>query len=169
MRRLLAIAMLGMAVAPVACAGPSMPGTSLGKYKVTAEAETNVCGLVAPNPWSFEVELSQDGTTLYWNWMDGSPYLSGPVTSQAAMLLASEQVNVDGTADAGLGPCTLQRDDQLLLTLATGSPPGSFAGSISYAITPVEGANCSDQLATAGGQYTVLPCTITYSMTSARE
>jgi ABC-type glycerol-3-phosphate transport system substrate-binding protein len=169
MRRLVAIALLGMVAAPAACAAPSMPGTTLGTYKVTAQAETNVCGLTAPNPWNFDVELSQDGTTLYWSWMDGSPYLSGPVASQAATLLASEQVNVDGTADGGLGPCTLERDDQLLLTLATGSTPASFTGSISYAITPVAGSNCSDQLATVGGQYAVLPCTITYSMTSTRQ
>jgi hypothetical protein len=149
--------------------GDGLPGTTLGTYKVTAQSQTNTCGLAAPDPWAFDAELSQDGTLLYWSWMDGSPYVSGPVTAQAATLLATEQANVDGTADGGLGPCSLERDDTLALALANGSPPPTFTGSISYAITPTSGSACGDQLAGAGGQYSALPCTITYTMTASRQ
>jgi hypothetical protein len=166
---LVAIAGIACMAGSAACGDTSMPGTTLGTYAVTAEAQTNVCGLTAPNPWTFDVELSQDGTTLYWNWMDGSSYLSSPVDSQSATLLAAEQVNVDGTADGGLGPCTLERDDQLVVALGSGSPPATFTGTISYAISAVSGSDCSDQLSTVGGMYTTLPCTITYTMTSTRQ
>ena len=116
-----AVGVLTVAVIASACSNP-LPGTMLGTYQVVAQSQTNVCDLAASNPWTFDVELSQDGTTLYWSWMDGSAPLSGPITTEAVTLLATEQVNVDGTADGGLGPCNLERDDTLTLTLGTGSP-----------------------------------------------
>jgi hypothetical protein len=72
--------------------------------------------------------------------------------------------NVDGS-DASLGPCTLQRSDDLELTLAS----SSFSGTISYSFAPASGADCSDQLTAAGGPFGALPCTVTYSVTAAQQ
>jgi hypothetical protein len=75
--------------------------------------------------------------------------------------------NVDPT-DAGLGPCTLERHSVLDLDL-TGTATGSFRGSIAYSFSGAAGADCSDQLSSAGGQYEALPCTITYSMVGTKQ
>jgi hypothetical protein len=162
------IAGLGLGLGLVAC-NTGLPGTTLGTFKVTAQAQTNTCGLAAPNPWTFDVELSQDGSLLYWSWLDGSALLSAPVSAQAATLTATEQVNVDGTADGGLGPCTMERDDDIQVTLGSATSPTSFTATIRYAISAVSGANCSDQLAGVGGQYSALPCTMTYTATATKD
>lgn len=156
------------AAATAACGLGQMPGTTLGTYEVTGQTQTNSCGLSAPDPWTFDVQLSQDGTTLYWNWMDGTSYLSGPVSGQSVTLIATEQVNVDGV-DGGFGPCTMERDDTLTITLAEGSPPPTFDATIEYAFSVVSGSECADQLTSGGGQYTTIPCTIEYTVTASRQ
>ena|ERR1700722_14446992 len=160
----------GLSAVILACSGNPLPGNMLGTYAVVAQSQVNSCGLASPNPWSFDAQLSESGTTLYWSWMDGSPPLSNSMTmSSQATLLASEEVNVDGTADGGLGPCTMDRNDTLQIDLGSGSPPSSFQGTINYAFSVASGWNCADQLASAGGQYAILPCTVTYSMTATRQ
>ncbi|HEY3821675.1 MAG TPA: hypothetical protein VGL81_31125 [Polyangiaceae bacterium] len=142
-----------------------MPGTQLGTFKVTGQSSTNSCGLGAPNPWTFDVQLSQSGSTVYWSWMDGSALLSGPVSSQShASIQDSVAGNVDGT-DAALGPCTLDRSDDLELDLTS----DSFTGTVSYSFTPSAGASCGDQLTASGGSFEALPCTVTYSVTAAKQ
>jgi hypothetical protein len=164
-----AAALLALSAGSVAaCNATPMPGTMLGTYKVTAQSTTNTCGLDAPDPWAFDIQLSEEGTTLYWSWMDGSALLSGTATSSSAMLTSQVEANVDGT-DAGAGPCTMTRIDDITVALASGAQPSSFTGTIDYGFQAVAGANCSDQLTNAGGQYGALPCTITYSMTAARQ
>jgi hypothetical protein len=155
-----------VALAP-GCGNP-LPGTMLGTYKVTAQAQINSCGLAAPDPWEFDVQLSNDNETLYWSWMDGSAPLSDPLASDAATLTDSVSSNVDGT-DAGAGPCTMTRNDSITVNLATGSPPGSFYGTITYDFAAAAGADCADQLTGAGGQYEALPCTVVYSMSATRQ
>ena len=145
-----------------------MPGTPLGTYKVTAQSQTNTCGLTGPNPWAFDVQLSQKGTTLYWSWMDGSALLSGTSASSKASLTSVLELDVDAT-DAGPGPCAMMRSDSIQIALGAGPEPATFTGSIDYAIQAVAGADCSDQLTSAGGQYGALPCTISYSMSAARQ
>jgi hypothetical protein len=152
-----------------ACGNTSMPGTQLGTFQVVAQTQTNTCGLSAPDPWTFDVQLSEDGTTLYWSFMDGSPYLTGVVAGTSTTILSSEQVNVDGTADGGLGPCTMERDDTLQVDLASATSPSSFTGSIGYAFSATEGSNCSDQLTSSAGQYMTLPCTIAYTVTATKQ
>jgi len=158
------VAAVVLATIAPACGNP-LPGTMLGTYHVTAQVQTNSCGLPAPQPWVFDVQLSNDNGVLYWSWMDGSAPMSNPITSSAATLTESISANVDGT-DAGNGPCTMTRDDTVVVDLGTGSPPASFSGSITYDFAAAAGANCSDQLANSGGQYDVLPCTTTYAMSA---
>jgi len=164
---MLRVVRLSALLVPVlaACNSTPLPGTQLGTFKVTGQSTANSCGLGAPNPWTFDVQLSQSGSTVYWSWMDGSAPLSGPVNAQShASIQDSEAGNVDGT-DASLGPCTLDRSDDLELDLEG----GSFTGTVSYSFTPTAGANCSDQLAGSGGTFETLPCTVTYTVTAARQ
>ncbi|HEY1693298.1 MAG TPA: hypothetical protein VGG39_14120 [Polyangiaceae bacterium] len=151
------------------CAPTSLPGTALGTFKVTGTSTTNTCGIGAPNPWTFDVQLSKDGSTLYWSWMDGSPPSSGTLTGSSdsqATITDSTTGNVDGT-DASLGPCTLQRDDDMAITLAS----TSFTGTLSYSFTVASGSDCDDQLVSsgAGGQYETLPCTVSYTLTGSQQ
>jgi hypothetical protein len=153
-------------LAIMACA---MPGTTLGVYTVVGTPVTNTCGsgLDAPDPWDFDVELSLDGTTLYWNWLDGSSLLSGTLSSDAATMTLSQSANVDETADGGDGPCNMERDDDLQVTVASGAVPSTFAATITYTFSVVSGSTCTDQLSSAGGAYDTLPCTISYALSGS--
>jgi hypothetical protein len=163
----LAALVAASACATAACSDTPLPGRLAGTYKVVAQGVTNTCGLDAPNPWTFDVQISEDGTLLYWSSLDGTAPLSAPLSPQlTATLTASEQQNVDGTADGGFGPCTMGRSDSIPITLASGWPPPSFTGTIAYAFTVSPGANCTDQLTSFGGLYDALPCAITYSISA---
>jgi hypothetical protein len=168
---MLALALLGVAAA-WGCNEQPLPGTVYGMYKVTAQTKVNSCGvgLNAPNPWVFDAQLSQEGSTLYWSWMDGNSPLSGPIVSSThqASITTNLSANVDAT-DAGLGPCNLARADDLELTLASGSPPPSFTGTITYSFTVPGGSSCGDQLTSAGGTYDALPCSLSYTVSAAKQ
>jgi hypothetical protein len=152
-----------------ACSDSPMPGRVLGTYTVTGQSQSNSCGLGAPDPWKFTVQLSENGSTLYWSWLDGSPLLSGASSASGQVSLKdSQQVNADST-DAGLGPCTLVRDDDLELVLGAGTTPASFTGTISYAYTPSTGSTCTDVLSASGGSFSNLPCAVEYGVTGNRN
>ncbi|HEX8791310.1 MAG TPA: hypothetical protein VF765_10210 [Polyangiaceae bacterium] len=146
-----------------------MPGRVLGTYTVTGQSKSNTCGLGAPDPWKFTVQLSMNGSTFYWSWLDGSPLLSAPMSSSGLVSLKnSQEVNADST-DAGLGPCTLQREDDLEITLGAGTTPATFSGTIGYAYAPATGATCTDVLSASGGSFSNLPCAVSYGVTGSRN
>jgi hypothetical protein len=154
------------------CSDTALPGSLLGTYKVQASPQSNTCGsgLKAPNPWNFDVQLSQSGSTMYWSWLDGSAPLTSTLATGGTTTLTNTQTgNVDPTPDGGAGPCTMQRNDTIQVALSSGSPPTAFAGTIQYAFSVPSGYDCSDQLGASGGMYSTLPCTITYAMTAARQ
>ena len=170
-RILFVAAVAGSTLAMTGCADQPMPGTMLGTFKVDANVKSNTCGagLGAADPWVFSVQLSRLATTLYWGTMDGRPLLSGALDAQArATLRTTVTANVDGT-DAALGPCTMQRTDEIDVALGSGAQPGSFTASFTYAIAPQEGAMCGDQLAASGGMYDALPCTLAYDASASRQ
>jgi hypothetical protein len=151
------------------CSDSPMPGRVLGTYTVTGQSNSNTCGLGAPDPWKFTVQLSENGSTLYWSWLDGSPLLTGTASSSGqASLKSTQQLNADST-DAGLGPCTLVRDDDLEIALGAGTTPASFTGTISYAYTPAGGSTCTDVLSSGGGSFSSLPCAVSYGVTASRN
>jgi hypothetical protein len=167
--RLVACGVASVCLLLLACSDSPLPGRVLGTYTVTGKSQTNSCGLGAPDPWTFSVQLSLQGSTLYWSYMDGSPLLSGPTSSSGQVKLTSSMsLNADST-DAGLGPCTLQRADDLELTLGSGSTPTTFSGTISYAYTPAAGASCSDVMSAAGGPFSALPCSVEYDVSATRN
>lgn len=155
-----------------ACASSPLPGKLLGTYKVQASPQSNGCGsaLGVPDPWTFDVQISESGSTLYWSWLDGTPPLSNTLSStQSVTLTTSESGDVDTTADGGAGPCTMQRSDTVALTLGSGTPPSTFQGSIQYVFSAASGAVCTDQLSASGGSYAMLPCTVILGMTAAHQ
>jgi hypothetical protein len=168
---LVAALVLVAGASTASCQQTPLPGTMLGTYKVTGQTTINSCGpgLDAPDPWVFDAQVSQDGSLIYWSWMDGSAPLSGPLSTPTTVTLTTSQTaNVDAT-DAGAGPCDLARADEVQLTLASGSPPANLSGTISYTFTVPSGSTCTDQLTSSGGLYSALPCTISYTMTAARQ
>jgi hypothetical protein len=143
----------------------------LGTYSVTGTLGMNSCGagLGAPSPWKFAVQMSEQGTMLYWSNLDASPPLSSKLVSHATTITSTETANVDGAADGGGGPCTMTRTDTIQVQLAEGSDPATFTGSLQYAFTVASGADCSDQLSANGGTYDTLPCSMRYAMTGSRK
>ncbi len=143
---------------------------SLGSYDVTGQLQTNSCGMAAPQPWVFDIQLSRQGATLYWNWLDGSPLLSGTLNAQSSATLAGTYSNnVDGSADGGIGPCWIDTADAIDVALAAGAAPATFSGSISNTFTVESGADCSDQLVASGGSFSALPCAVSYTLTGTRQ
>ncbi len=168
---------MGIAVAAVvatvslACSDKPLPGTMLGRFGVVGKVRANSCGssLGAPDPWTFDVELSRSGSTLYWSFMDGRATVTGDLNAASEAKLAyAVAANVDGT-DAGGGACTMQRGDAIDVTFPTATTPTSFAGSFGSAFSAATGADCTDQLASGGGMYATLPCTVTYDISGTRK
>ncbi|MDP9152197.1 MAG: hypothetical protein M3O36_19910 [Myxococcota bacterium] len=171
-----ASAAIGACALVAACtAQASLPGTALGTYNVTGTLGTNTCGssLGPSNPWTFSVSLSKDGTTLYWENTSGSGQLSGALNASGmATLTTTITANVDAS-EAGAGACYLQDTQTIALALASGSTPSGFTGTFTYAFavatTIATSVNCGDQLASAGGPYATLPCTVAYSLKATRR
>jgi hypothetical protein len=160
----LAFALVGFVAVVLTQCGLGMPGTTLGIYTVSGVMQTNTCGagLEAPSPWKFNVELSQQTSTLFWNAMDGSPLLTGTVAGSAVTMDDTTSGTVDNTADGGPGACIMTRSDVLALTFAAGTPPSAFTGTLTYNFSA--GPACSDQLSAQGGIYDTLPCTVAYNL-----
>ena len=68
------LAIVASLTVPVASC--TLPGTSFGTYSVRGTLGSDTCG-AAPNPWTFNVMLSQNGATLYWSWMDARQFIRG--------------------------------------------------------------------------------------------
>jgi hypothetical protein len=154
---------------------PALPGTTLGTYNVTGTLSTNTCGagLGAPSPWTFTSEMSEDGSTLYWETSVGGEMSSTMSSATEAAMTSVLTANVDAS-DAGVpGPCDLQNTTVLGLTLDSSSAPSSFVGTLTYtfaAATGVStGTNCTDQLSASGGAYDTLPCTASYSLSGTLQ
>jgi hypothetical protein len=158
-----------------ACSASALPGTALGTYNVTGTLGTNSCGsgLAPPSPWIFTTQMSEDGTTFYWE-MSGGTELSSPMTSTTQVSLTSTvTANVDATEAGSAGPCDLQSTTAIGLTLAAGTPPPAFSGTATYTFTAATGVSsmvdCTDQLSASGGSYDTLPCTVTYSLAGTHQ
>jgi len=154
-----------------ACDNPN-PGTPLGTFAVTSALTANSCGsdVAAPDPGSFGVTLSNDQGVVYWFPDTGGSSASGGLSASHSVSI-SEVVadSVGATTDGGASPCTLERADTLSFTLSSATSPSSFSGSYDFTVSALSGSSCTSQLASAGGGYVQLPCTVTYSMTGTRQ
>jgi hypothetical protein len=164
------VSCLALAGALAACDNPN-PGTPLGTFSVASALTANSCGaqVADTDPGSFQVTISNDQGIVYWFPDTGGTSVSGSMSSSRSVSISEVVADDVDQTDAGAGACTLQRNDTLAFTLAAGASPASFTGSYSFTVSPAIGANCSDQLLSGGGGYTTLPCTITYSLSGARQ
>ena len=157
-----------------ACSKPAdpLPGTSEGTFNVVGTLGTNTCGtaLGLVNPWNFQIQMSEDGTTLYFAGTAGSGAVSGPLNGNSAVLTSTTTVNVD-TSDAAAGVCGLTQTATFTFDLDSATSPTSFTGSATYTYAMPTGVTstviCTDQLASSGGAYATLPCSFTYSLTGS--
>ena len=167
---------LGIAsLASIGCYGkdPYNPGTPIGTYHVTGAliATSDSCGgaVGAPDPWSFDIRLAQDQTSLYWE--QGGLPVGGFVDSHGHAELRSSDTRTVHEADprAGLGFCSMTRDDTVDVSLAAGE--STFTATLVYVFSATSGtanSDCSDQLVSSGGTYAALPCTIRYDLVGTR-
>lgn len=167
-------------LAVLGCSGkdPYKPGESVGTFHVSAALTSSTCGAV-PNPWEFDVRLRYEEGTLYW--VQGGAPVSGLADANARVILRSGLTDTVREADPrrNLAACTIVREDTLdvVLSDAAKAPARdlalatSFAGTIAYGFTPAEGADCTDQLASAGegtDGFAALPCVVQYSLTGVK-
>jgi hypothetical protein len=161
-----------LAVVSACGTDPYEPGTQLGTFQVSGTVTANTCGAgSAPSPWQFSVKLGVDPGTLYWE--QGSLPVSGTLSAtNVASLQSSSTEAAAGAADAGV-TCILERDDSLAATL-TPDPkvPGNysaFTGTMTYSFAEGSGStDCSMALASNGGGFAALPCTVAYDLTATR-
>ena len=156
------------------CTGkdPTRPGDSIGVFGVTAALTASTCG-TTPNPWTFDVRLRHDGTTLYW--VQGQQPISAVVNAAGTAAMTTSSTDTVRAATSTVSACEMQRDDAVNVTL---SPIGyggkdistatSFTGALTYHFSATSGADCSDQLAAVGGDYAALPCAISYTLTATK-
>ena len=152
----------------------SLPGQSLGTFSVVGTLGTNTCGagLGLTNPWDFQIEMSENGATLYFAKTDGSGQVSGPISGNSAVLMWTTTVN-DDAADAGASPCDLTLTATFNFDLNSATSPTAFTGSVLYGYSVATGdgstVDCTDQLASSGGAYATLPCNATYSLSGTQQ
>jgi hypothetical protein len=173
--RLATVVACAIAAFAISCSPSALPGTPLGTYNVTGTLETNSCGtgLGPASPWTFTVQMSEDGTTLYWE-MSGGSELSSTMSSATQVNITSiETANVDATEAGVEGPCDLQSNTAIDLMLAAGSAPSTFTGTFTYTFAVATGVSstvdCTDQLSASGGPYDTLPCTVSYSLAGTHQ
>lgn len=157
-----------------ACMGkdPYNPGTALGTYHVTGTLKTNTCGGAgtAPDPWSFDVKLSKDHSTLYW--IQGDVPVQGTLDANLHTSMTSEGTTTIHDADAGLAKCAITRDDALDTTLKIDPNDANgilgFNGTLGYTFSATSDSDCSDQLTAVGGGFDALPCSVSYAILGVR-
>jgi hypothetical protein len=158
------------------CSGkdPYRPGESIGAFHVTAKLVSTSCGKT-PDPWEFDVRLRYEKTTLYW--VQGDAPISGVVDPSARAVLKASVTQTLPAANprSQQAACAMARTDALDIVLAPITTPildlqptTSFKGSLTYHFTAMEGSDCEAQLATAGGDFDVLPCDVVYELSGLR-
>ncbi len=167
----LALTLGALAVAFAGCSERKLPGVTIGTYRMVGPHTTNTCGLAGgPEPWYFTINISRDGETLYWDWLDGSAPIALPIDANNVATYAADSTgNIAPLADGGAGACTLSRHDALTVNFGAEQVPTTFTATIAYSFTPAAGSDCSSQIAgatNAAGLYTVLPCALSYDLTA---
>jgi hypothetical protein len=161
--RALCLAFLG-SLGLMACdTQPSMPGTALGTYSVQAAMHANSCGaqLGAPDPWTFDADLSRDGQLLYWR--QNGQVLDGSIDSGSKTSIASSQAAQIGSNSQ----CSMTRTDTLALTLSAEATP-SITGGLTFHFDAPASA-CASLLTSNGGIYAVLPCQVEYTLKASQS
>lgn len=159
------VALVALEVA--ACTGDRdlrEPGEKLGTFAVEGKLVSTTCGK-ADTAFRYDVRLSREGDTLYW--VQGSQPISGAIDKDAQVRFVARAVSKVVAADEVTGSpgCTMERVDTLSAKLV-GEPLRSFAGAVVYRFDVVSG-DCVTELASQGGDYATLPCTMTYEVAAS--
>lgn len=177
-------ACLAAIVAPLAlcvlsaCTGkdPYNPGESLGTFTVEAKRANASCGeaQTPPDPWKFDVRLSQEGRTLYW--IQGGAPVHGTLDANNRTEMKSADARTLREASKGRSACVVRREDALEATLTAtataASAPNqtkldvkSFSGKLAYRFIPEDGSDCQDML--ENGTFAELPCEVSFTLAGA--
>lgn len=160
-----------VSLASAACSGVfakdngRAPGDDLGRFRVAATLDSSTCGaaaLGAPDKWQFDVVLSRDAPSLYWNTAQNA--ISGSVDAEGRFSFQSETVVNASTKDAG-SACAIVRKDTASGTFDNPNDAKAFGGTLEYAFSPQGTADCSEAMLEDG--FATLPCTMTYRMQAA--
>jgi hypothetical protein len=139
-------------------------GDDLGRFSVAARLKTSNCGpqaLDTPDDWKFDVFLSHEHSSLYWN--TGADAVEGTIAADGKTFSLSSDsiVNVPGEATSK-AVCTVTRTDSANGVFDAADGPRAFDGSLAYRFSPDSASDCSELMATAG--FEELPCSMSYQM-----
>jgi hypothetical protein len=172
--------LISLALAFTGCnLAADLPGDYLGSYTVTGTLASNSCGsgVGAEESVKLSVDMSLDDDTLYLEQTgsDDTEVATGEVDSDDGTTATLTNVVTTNVKDVygNVGPCNLTVSTTYDLVLNDASASQSFAGvaSITYAAaTSVSSTtNCTSQLASEGGKFATLPCTVEYDLEATRR
>lgn len=146
----------------------SLPGTSLGTFAVTADVSGNTCGtsLGAEDPWTFDLQLARDGSTLYWQGEEATT-LDGVLDASSSTTIVQTETSYLG--DSGFEQCLLTRTQTIGVTLGPGEEVTTVSGTVKVDFAVDDVGACVDQLSANGGSFQTLPCGVAYSFTGTKS
>jgi hypothetical protein len=162
--RRLAAALLGLLSVAGCDATDTLPGTSLGTFAFRGAVTSNTCGasLKASDPWTFDVKVSKDGTTLFWKPGSDSAVSGILDANNKSTLTATTTSAVDG------GSCVMARTDTTVLALDQ-AVPTAITGTLTLAFSASSTSDCSSQLSANGGPFQTVPCSVAYSFSAPKK
>ena len=168
-RNLLVFFLASLWITSCSAANEDLPGKALGTFDVAGVRSSNTCGVgvESVNPWKFEADLSLDGSTLYFR-RSGDEAVSGALDSDnsASMTRVTNGVQTsDSSANTG---CNLSRKEVFEVQLDSADAPQTASGRLLFTYSVAKGA-CSSELASKGGVFDELPCTVEYTYTALRQ
>ncbi|HEY4105766.1 MAG TPA: hypothetical protein VGM44_17825 [Polyangiaceae bacterium] len=147
------------------------PGDRLGTFHATGTLSGDTCQASAilgeTSSWAFDVQLSRDGSTLYW--LNGEEAIPGTIAEDGESFAFQSGVEVTLQAAEGARPgCTVARSDVASGVLGSSTiDVASFTVNMSFAYSAEAGSVCSNWVGVAGG-FASLPCTVSYNLTAMR-
>ncbi len=158
----------------IGCDQGDLPGDAVGTYRVAARLEENGCGPSTPASVSaeFDVEIRREGETGFWI-PQGQPPVTGVLDDRGIFLfqVAARLVVREEDPVLGLAACVLDRIDEVRGTVtvadeadASAAPDGRLLGEQTLSVAAASGADCSDRIGLAEGQFLGLPCQIRYAL-----
>jgi hypothetical protein len=164
----------------VAACEPVWPGEAVGAYHVTATPTSNGCGAVAidARTVTFDVELRRQDSFAYWR-RSGAALVGGGYDVNGAFTFQTSDAIANVGSDGGV-PCTLMQSESIVGTSAMtltadggvldagtsddGGVPTVLMGTDDVTFDALRGTDCSPLLASRGGAFYALPCTVHYEL-----
>jgi hypothetical protein len=146
------------------------PGDALGTYHLTGTLVNDSCKaavLGVTSDWQFDVELSREGSTLYW--LNGQEAIPGTIASDGMSFdfESGVAVTLQAAQGAQLG-CIVDRSDAANGKLSSSSTDVTkFSVNMSFAYSQESGTQCAGFVGVEGG-FAGLPCTVSYTLTAVR-